>query len=145
MKKKRDFKDKSFKDSNFKNMNLDELLEISEEIKGLVSERREEEKERVIAEIKAMMQKYRLTAQDLGFLEKRTKAAAGKTGNSSSAKTIYYRGPEGQTWVGRGHAPEWIGAKEDAHYEEKKRLYRIGDDGKTPYERDHSDKKSVAD
>ena len=83
---------------------------------------------KVIAQIKALIDKHSLTAEDLGF-------GAGRAGESSrgakrgatakkSSKSIMtagvprYRDPKsGKTWTGRGKPPAWIaGAKDRSRF-----------------------------
>lgn len=55
-----------------------------------------------IAEIRARIKEYDITAEELGFAPLTAKSVA------APAK---YRNPEtGETWSGRGRAPHWLGA-----------------------------------
>lgn len=56
-----------------------------------------------IAKIKLLMEEHGLTADQLSGAKKVTKPKSTKT---VPAK---YRGPEGQTWSGRGRQPKWLG------------------------------------
>lgn len=62
-----------------------------------------------IAQIKALMAEHGLTAAHLQGSKKIEKA---KTGKSVAPK---YRGPEGQTWTGRGRQPKWVGENRDQY------------------------------
>jgi DNA-binding protein H-NS len=55
----------------------------------------------VIADIRAKMKEYGITPSDLGGVKSVSKAKIG----TSAAK---YRGPNGQTWSGRGRPPAWV-------------------------------------
>jgi len=66
---------------------------------------REKEIEQAIADIKEKIAEYGITAEELGFLSKRT--AAKKT-----PLPARYRNPKtGETWSGRGRAPGWLAGK----------------------------------
>ena len=70
-----------------------------------------------IARIKEAIQRYGLTAADLGLTKSRTakSGAASKTAAKrgpprkarKSSGAVKFRGPEGQTWTGHGRAPNW--------------------------------------
>jgi DNA-binding protein H-NS len=71
-------------------------------------EARKRELASVIADIKATMKQYGITASDLGG-----PADVGKKGGKSkAAPTAKYRGPKGELWAGtgRGPKPAWVRA-----------------------------------
>jgi DNA-binding protein H-NS len=70
---------------------------------------RKQELKTVIAELKATIAQYGLSAADLGF--KRSGSAAGR--GSATVGVAKYQDPKsGKTWTGRGKPPAWIaGAK----------------------------------
>lgn len=72
----------------------------AEELMRQAEEARKSERNEVIAEIKAKIADYELSARDLGF------GAAPK--KSSKAAGVKYRGPAGETWSGRGRQPLWL-------------------------------------
>lgn len=87
-----------------------ELKEQAEKLLAQAEQMRRQETEDVIADIKARMKAYGLTAQDLGL----STATAGRqraprrsaTAKSAAAR---YRGPNGETWSGgRGRKPQWV-------------------------------------
>ncbi len=65
----------------------------------------------IIADTKAKIAQYGLTAKQLGLATGETSPrgpkpkASGKTGKSTVAPK--YKGPQGQLWSGRGRAPLW--------------------------------------
>ena len=63
----------------------------------------------VAQEIKAKMAAFGITIDDLngGGKTRVRKAGAAKSGNPAPAK---YRGPNGETWSGRGLMPRWLAA-----------------------------------
>ncbi len=102
---------------------MSNLMEIQNQI-GKLQKQADELKARdfnnTVQEIIAKMQAFGITAKDLTPSKRRgakTKAkapspaarggAAKKTANTVAAK---FRGPEGQTWSGRGLMPRWLSA-----------------------------------
>lgn len=82
---------------------------------------------KVIAKIKALIDKHSLTAEDLGFAtgtaSKATQGAkrgAAASGTSRATATIgvpRYRDPRsGKTWTGRGKPPAWIVSKDRTRF-----------------------------
>ncbi len=63
-----------------------------------------------MADILAKMEAFGITVEDLERAKGRSRkpAAAGKSGNPAPIK---YRGPNGETWTGRGLMPRWLAAK----------------------------------
>lgn len=66
----------------------------------------------VIADIKRYMNLFGITAAELGFIDP---AQTGKRGEAavygSDRRSIVqakFRGPNGQTWAGRGNPPQWV-------------------------------------
>ncbi|MDQ5887897.1 MAG: hypothetical protein RL210_2424 [Pseudomonadota bacterium] len=74
----------------------EKLLQQAEEI-------RKQEVATVVAEIKAKIAQYGITARDLGFAT----AAAGKKGTTEGA-VAKFRGPNGESWSGMGRQPQWL-------------------------------------
>ena len=85
-----------------------ELLKQREALEQQISEARRRELSDAVAQVRALVAEYGLTAQDVFPAGK----AASKVGRSSTAGTKVapkYRDPAtGQTWTGRGKAPKWI-------------------------------------
>lgn len=107
---------------------MSNLMEIQSQIEKLqkqASEIKTKEFDKTVQEILAKMQAFGITTKDLqpgkrrGIKGKsmpkagksaangRRKPAAGKGGQVVAAK---YRGPNGETWSGRGLAPRWLAA-----------------------------------
>lgn len=68
-----------------------------------VEQARKSEQAGALEQIKAIMQNYGLSSTDLGAGGKLKKVKA-----ASSSVPVKYRGPNGETWTGRGRAPKWI-------------------------------------
>lgn len=60
-----------------------------------------------IAKIRLLMEEHGLTADQLIGAKKIAKEKPTK------AVTPKYRGPDGQTWSGRGRQPKWVGEDKD--------------------------------
>lgn len=88
--------------------------EIQAEIKELqakAEKARQAELAHAIAEIKAKIQEYEITEEDL--------FSSGKRARKGAAATVApkYRNPQtGETWTGRGKPPKWIAGKDRAEY-----------------------------
>ena len=85
-----------------------ELMAQAQALMAQAEQARKAELAAVIADIKAKMKEYGITAADLGS------AGAGgrKAGKSSKpAAPAKYRGPQGELWAGGpGRKPEWVRA-----------------------------------
>ena len=87
-----------------------ELKEQAEKLLAQAEQVRRQETEEAIADIKAKIKAYGLTAQDLGL----TPASAGqraprKSAAKKSSAPAKYRGPNGESWSGgRGRKPQWV-------------------------------------
>lgn len=69
---------------------------------------RKQELAAVIAEIKAKMKEFNLTAADLGGV---AASGAKKASKSKSDAPAKYRGPNGELWAGGlGRKPQWVNA-----------------------------------
>lgn len=74
-----------------------------------ISEAQKVHKTEAIAKIRLLMEEHGLSADQLSG---GTKARQPKTTKTVAPK---YRGPEGQTWSGRGRQPKWVGADKDRY------------------------------
>jgi len=61
------------------------------------------EQANALAQIRAIMDEFGIAPTDLGSARKQNKT---KKSGTVPAK---YRGPNGETWTGRGRQPKWIG------------------------------------
>ena len=103
---------------------MSNLIDIQSQIEKLqkqASEIKTREFDKTVQEIVVKMQAFGITARDLDLGKrrgakgktkaalpgKRTAAAAKKTGSPVAAK---FRGPQGETWSGRGLMPRWLSA-----------------------------------
>lgn len=87
-----------------------ELVQQIEKLQQQAEDLRKKELQDVIAEVKAKIQQYGLSASDLGL-------SGGKSKSSSAKGTVKpkYKNPvTGDTWTGRGRAPKWIAEAEAA-------------------------------
>ncbi len=85
-----------------------ELLSQIEVLKQQAESQRKAEIASVVADIRAKMQEYGITASDLG---------SGGRGSRSRGMTVAakYRHPRtGETWTGRGKMPKWLQAEVNA-------------------------------
>ncbi len=87
------------------------LIDIQNQIAALQKQAEEikaQEFNQTVQEIKAKMAAFGITLADLNGGKTRVrKAGAAKSGNPAPAK---YRGPNGETWSGRGLMPRWLAA-----------------------------------
>lgn len=105
------------------------LIDIQNQIEKLqkqASDIKTREFDKTVREIRAKMQAFGITLQDLQASKKRskTKAKTVKAGGVAKAKpkrakagakktvtvAAKYRGPKGETWSGRGLTPRWLAA-----------------------------------
>jgi DNA-binding protein H-NS len=87
-----------------------ELKAQAEQLLAQAEQMKEKETQDVIADIKAKIAQYGLTAEDLGLSGGRGRAAkTPRATKSSGSATVKYRGPNGETWGGgRGRKPQWV-------------------------------------
>jgi DNA-binding protein H-NS len=84
-----------------------ELMAQAQNLMAQAEQARKNEISSVIADIKAKMKQFGITAADLGG----STAGAKKTAKSKSAAPAKYRGPNGELWAGGpGRKPEWVRA-----------------------------------
>lgn len=80
-----------------------ELLKQREDLEKQINDARQSEMANAIAKVRALIDEYGLTPQEV-FPASRARSAA--SGTKVAPK---YRDPAtGQTWTGRGKAPKWI-------------------------------------
>ncbi|WP_169717468.1 H-NS family nucleoid-associated regulatory protein [Comamonas serinivorans] len=87
--------------------NYQELLKQREELEAKIREARETELKDAIAQVRALVAQFDLTADDV--------FSSGKRSSKSSGAKVApkYRNPAtGETWTGRGKAPKWIADKD---------------------------------
>ena len=85
-----------------------ELLAQREALDKQIEELRQAELRLAIEQVRQLIAEWRLTAEDCGF---KSVAASGLK-KAKSAVAAKYRGPNGETWSGRGRAPKWLEALE---------------------------------
>jgi DNA-binding protein H-NS len=74
-----------------------------------VAAAREKEIAEAIAEIKAKIEEYDITPEELGFAS--VAAAAARQGKKEPLPARYLNPKTGETWSGRGRAPGWLAGK----------------------------------
>ena len=87
-----------------------ELQQQGEKLLAEAAALRDKELAQVITDIKATMEVYGLTIEDLGGSKRRGRPP-GKKKSAAPVKTkskAAYRGPNGETWSGRGRRPGWL-------------------------------------
>ena len=100
--------------------NLVEIQGQIEKLQKQAAEIKSREFDKTVREIVAKMQAFGITAADLRLGKKKPgKSAPSKAGrkgpvarNAKPASTVApkYRGPNGETWSGRGLPPRWLAA-----------------------------------
>jgi DNA-binding protein H-NS len=91
---------------------LEELLAQQTALAQQIEEVRNRERAAVLTEIRALVEKYVLTAEDIYAVKK-------KRGRKQTEETAapQFRDPEtGKTWNGHGRAPDWIKGKHRAEF-----------------------------
>ena len=82
-----------------------ELLAQRAMLEKQIEEARQAELSEAISQVKRLISEYGLTAADLGF---KMGAMAMLAGKVRAPVAVKYRGPNGETWSGRGKAPKWL-------------------------------------
>ena len=88
--------------------NYKELLAQREALDKQIEELRQAELRSAIEQVRQLIAEWRLTAEDCGFKS----VAASGVKKAKSVVAAKYRGPNGETWSGRGRAPKWLEALE---------------------------------
>lgn len=106
---------------NQRSLSMSTLIDIQKQIAELQSQAAEiksREFQAKISMIKETMESYGITIDDLqGKVPKLAKTAGSKSANPAPAK---YKGPNGETWSGRGLMPRWLSALvNDGHTKEE--------------------------
>ena len=93
---------------------LAQLIEQRAALEAQIAAARKAEIADAVAQARALVAQYDLTAADVFGGAKRASKAAGVVKNPVAAK---YRDPAtGATWTGRGKAPKWIDGKDRAQF-----------------------------
>jgi DNA-binding protein H-NS len=83
-----------------------ELLAQRAMLEKQIEEARQAELSEVIGRVRRLIAEYGLTAADLGF--KMAGSMGMVAGKIRGPVAIKYRGPNGETWSGRGKQPNWL-------------------------------------
>ena len=90
---------------------LDELLQQQDALQQQIEQLRARERKDVIKEIRALVTKYALTADDIFSAKMKREAGLG----SEKMPPLYRDPTTGKTWAGKGRAPNWI---KDKNYDD---------------------------
>jgi DNA-binding protein H-NS len=85
-----------------------QLTEQLAKVQAQMQAARAKEMAAVIAQIRAQIAEYGITAEELGFSSKR-----GRRAKSGGLPPKYRNPTTGQTWSGRGRRPSWLGKRPD--------------------------------
>ena len=88
--------------------NYKELLAQREALDKQIEELRQAELRSAIGQARQLIADWGLTAEDCGFKS----VAVSASRKAKAAVAAKYRGPNGETWSGRGRAPMWLAALE---------------------------------
>ena len=89
---------------------MNDLIEIQNQIEKLqkqASEIRAQEFDKTVQDILAKMAAYGITLKDLDVVKGRVRKVVPTGSKSAAAK---FKGPNGETWSGRGLTPRWLSA-----------------------------------
>ena len=85
-----------------------ELVAQREALDKQIEDLRLAELKAAIAQVRQLIAEWQLSAEDCGFKS----GAASSSKKAKSAVAAKYRGPNGETWSGRGRAPKWLATLE---------------------------------
>lgn len=89
---------------------MNDLIEIQNQIEKLqkqASAIKAQEFDKTVQDILAKMTAYGITLKDLDVVKGRARKSAPAGSKSAAAK---FKGPNGETWSGRGLTPRWLSA-----------------------------------
>ncbi len=92
---------------------MNNLIEIQNQIALLQKQAEEikaQEFSKTVQEIQAKMEAFGITVADLEGNKNRPRKASGSPSKSSNPAPAKFRGPNGETWSGRGLMPRWLSA-----------------------------------
>lgn len=90
-----------------------ELLAQKDALEQQISDALRAESVEAIDTVRRLIYDYGLTAKDCGFsefAEPKAAVTAIKAPRVLGPAAIKYRGPNGETWSGRGRRPAWLGS-----------------------------------
>lgn len=87
-----------------------ELVAQREALDKQIEELRQAELKTAIAQVRQLIADWQLSAEVCGF--KSVSASSSK--KAKSAVAAKYRGPNGESWTGRGRSPKWLEVLEAA-------------------------------
>ncbi|WP_354678137.1 H-NS histone family protein [Cupriavidus plantarum] len=85
-----------------------QLLEKRAQLEEQIAAARAEEVGSAVARIRALMQQYGLTMDDI-VLKRRGRRPGPKVAKKAAPQPIFQDPKTGKTWSGRGRAPAWLG------------------------------------
>jgi DNA-binding protein H-NS len=92
---------------------MNNLIEIQNQIALLqkqAAEIKAQEFSKTVQDILAKMEAFGITMADLEGSKVRPRKAGGSATKSNNPAPAKYRGPNGETWSGRGLMPRWLAA-----------------------------------
>lgn len=93
-----------------------ELLAQLDSLDEQISDALRAESVEAIDTVRRLIAGYGLTAKDCGFDERAAPTATVTQIKPRAPSATKYRGPNGETWTGRGRRPSWLGSLiEDGH------------------------------
>lgn len=87
-----------------------ELLAQRDSLDKQISDALRAESVEAIDTVRRLVADYALTAKDCGFAEFAAPKATVTQIKTGAPADIKYRGPNGETWSGRGRQPAWLGS-----------------------------------
>ncbi|MBL8399284.1 MAG: H-NS histone family protein [Candidatus Accumulibacter sp.] len=84
---------------------IQELIAQREALDKQIEEARRTAAAAAIAQVRQLIAEHELTAADCGF---KSTAVLPQPAPLRKAVAVKYRGPNGETWSGRGKAPNWL-------------------------------------
>lgn len=92
---------------------MSNLIEIQNQIAALQKQAEEikaQEFTKTVQEIQAKMEAFGITVADLQGGRGRPRKAPASASKSVNPAPVKFRGPNGETWSGRGLMPRWLAA-----------------------------------
>lgn len=81
-----------------------QIQALQSQAEAIISEQRGE----ALADIRKKMTEFRISLADIGGSTKTASEKSATRGVSSNPAPIKYRGPNGESWTGRGLTPRWL-------------------------------------
>ncbi len=92
---------------------VQDLVTLRMAVEAKRMEKLEEAKKAVVEEMRQRLEEMDLTLEDVLQRRTRRRGSRRRRREAGDGAAVKYRGPEGQTWQGKGRVPQWLKTLEE--------------------------------